>query len=43
MQIVEERAPNGFDNLHDVITRQELENIANKYKMVAGFRPLNSK
>jgi 5-methylphenazine-1-carboxylate 1-monooxygenase len=37
MQIVEERAPNGFKNLDDVITRQELEDIANKYKKIAGF------
>ncbi|KKB33463.1 flavin-dependent oxidoreductase [Bacillus thermotolerans] len=45
MQIVEERAPNGFDNLHDVISQQELEDIANKYKKVAGFdrQTLNSK
>jgi 5-methylphenazine-1-carboxylate 1-monooxygenase len=37
MQIVEERAPNGFENLDEVISRQELEDIANKYKMIAGF------
>lgn len=45
MQIVEDRAPNGFDYLHDVITRQELEDIANMYKKVAGFdrETLNSK
>lgn len=45
MQIVEERAPNGFENLSDVITQQELENIANKYKKVAGFdkETLNNK
>jgi 5-methylphenazine-1-carboxylate 1-monooxygenase len=45
MQIVEERAPNGFENLEDVITQQELEDIANKYKQIAGFdrETLNSK
>ncbi|WP_231687884.1 flavin-dependent oxidoreductase [Bacillus sp. FJAT-27251] len=37
MQIVEERAPNGFENLDEVISRQELEDIANKYKKIAGF------
>lgn len=45
MQIVEERAPNGFTNLYDVISQQELEDIANKYKQIAGFdrQTLNSK
>ena len=37
MQIVEERAPNGFVRLDDVITRAELEEIAERYKRVAGF------
>jgi 2-polyprenyl-6-methoxyphenol hydroxylase-like FAD-dependent oxidoreductase len=37
MQMVEERAPNGFTNLYDVITRAELEEVANRYKAVAGF------
>ena len=37
MQIVEERAPDGFDNLADVISRSELEEIALRYKRVAGF------
>ncbi|MBO9600552.1 MAG: FAD-dependent monooxygenase, partial [Cohnella sp.] len=37
MQIVEERAPNGFTDLHDVISRQELEEISNRYKQIAGF------
>lgn len=45
MQIVEERAPKGFDNLYDVISHQELEDIANKYKQIAGFdrQTLNSR
>ena len=37
MQIVEERAPNGFDNLDDVISQRELQEIADRYKQVAGF------
>lgn len=45
MQIVEERAPNGFDILDDVISQQELQDIANQYKQIAGFdcEKLNSK
>jgi len=37
MQIVEDRAPDGFTDLHDVISQQELEDIANHYKRIAGF------
>jgi 2-polyprenyl-6-methoxyphenol hydroxylase-like FAD-dependent oxidoreductase len=37
MQIVEDRAPNGFENLDDVISKQELESIAARYKQIAGF------
>ena len=37
MQIVEDRAPGGFDNLYEVITQQELEEIALRYKKIAGF------
>jgi 2-polyprenyl-6-methoxyphenol hydroxylase and related FAD-dependent oxidoreductases len=37
MQIVEERAPNGFTNLYDVISREELEGISARYKKIAGF------
>ena len=37
MQIVEERAPDGFTRLDDVIGRDELEEIANRYKQIAGF------
>jgi 2-polyprenyl-6-methoxyphenol hydroxylase-like FAD-dependent oxidoreductase len=35
--LVEARAPNGFKELADVITREELEDIANEYKRVGGF------
>jgi 2-polyprenyl-6-methoxyphenol hydroxylase-like FAD-dependent oxidoreductase len=37
MQMVEDRAPDGFRNLYDVISRQELEEVSNRYKAVAGF------
>ena len=37
MQLVEERAPNGFTKLHDVISAAELEEIAGRYKQIAGF------
>jgi 2-polyprenyl-6-methoxyphenol hydroxylase-like FAD-dependent oxidoreductase len=37
LQIVEERAPDGFDDLHDAISHSELEEIAQRYKQVAGF------
>lgn len=37
LQIVHERAPDGFENLYDVISKEELESIAAKYKQVAGF------
>lgn len=37
MQIAEERAPEGFDDIHTVIPREELEAIAARYKQAAGF------
>ncbi len=37
MQMVEDRAPEGFTNLSDVISRQELEEVASRYKAIAGF------
>lgn len=37
MQIAEERAPQGFAHIHDVIPRAELEAIAARYKQLAGF------
>lgn len=45
MQLVEERAPDGFQTVTDVLTRQELEDIAANYKKVAGFQveALNAK
>ena len=38
MQIVEERAPDGFETVTDVLSHQELEDIAANYKRVAGFQ-----
>jgi 2-polyprenyl-6-methoxyphenol hydroxylase-like FAD-dependent oxidoreductase len=45
MQLVEERAPHGFTHLHDVISPAELEEIASRYKQIAGFsrEKLNAK
>lgn len=37
MQMVEERAPNGFQHLSDVISQAELEEVASRYKAIAGF------
>lgn len=37
MQIAEERASDGFQNIETVIPRTELEEIANRYKAMAGF------
>ncbi|MEZ5815922.1 MAG: flavin-dependent oxidoreductase [Hyphomicrobiaceae bacterium] len=37
MQLVEERAPQGFARIEDVLTTQELEDAAAGYKRIAGF------
>ncbi|WOB06398.1 flavin-dependent oxidoreductase [Piscinibacter gummiphilus] len=37
MAIAEQRAPEGFKHIHDVMPREELEGIAARYKQVAGF------
>jgi 2-polyprenyl-6-methoxyphenol hydroxylase-like FAD-dependent oxidoreductase len=37
MQIAEERAPNGFANIDDVISHAEREAISQRYKRLAGF------
>ncbi len=39
MELVEQRAPQGFDNIEEVITRRELEQISLAYKEEAGFDP----
>ncbi|HET7793035.1 MAG TPA: flavin-dependent oxidoreductase [Rhizobacter sp.] len=37
MAIAEQRAPQGFAHIHDVMPREELEGISARYKQVAGF------
>jgi 2-polyprenyl-6-methoxyphenol hydroxylase-like FAD-dependent oxidoreductase len=37
MQLAEERAPHGFEHIHQVISPQELAEIAARYKQTAGF------
>ncbi|KAJ0276005.1 hypothetical protein COL940_008525 [Colletotrichum noveboracense] len=37
LQLCEERAPNGFENVYDVVPKEELESIGKVYKQVAGF------
>jgi 2-polyprenyl-6-methoxyphenol hydroxylase-like FAD-dependent oxidoreductase len=37
LQLAEERAPEGFENVYDVIPKEELEEIGRVYKKVAGF------
>jgi len=45
MQIAETRAPNGFADIATVIDHNELEDIARRYKLMAGFdmETLNSR
>jgi 2-polyprenyl-6-methoxyphenol hydroxylase-like FAD-dependent oxidoreductase len=45
MQLVEERAPDGYKVVTDVLSQKELEDIAANYKRVAGFQveALNAK
>jgi hypothetical protein len=37
LQLAEERAPDGFGNVYDIIPKEELESIGSIYKKVAGF------
>jgi hypothetical protein len=37
MQLAEERAPEGFRNVHDVIPKEELDQVGHMYKVIAGF------
>ncbi len=39
MQVAHERAPQGYQHIHDVISEQELGAIALRYKRLAGFDP----
>jgi hypothetical protein len=38
LDIVDERAPRGFEHIDDVIPRAELEAIVGKYKQAAGHQ-----
>ena len=37
MQLVEQRAPDGFTRIEDVLTQAELDSTADQYKRIAGF------
>jgi 2-polyprenyl-6-methoxyphenol hydroxylase-like FAD-dependent oxidoreductase len=37
MQLVEDRAPDGFERIEDVISRRELDSIANSFSTAAGL------
>ena len=37
MQMVEDRAPDGFENINDVLKPSELNGVATAYKKIAGF------
>jgi len=39
MQLAEERAPDGFKNIEDVIPRAELEHISRSFRQAAGLDP----
>jgi 2-polyprenyl-6-methoxyphenol hydroxylase-like FAD-dependent oxidoreductase len=39
VELVEQRAPDGFANVDEVIDREELEGIAGRYRRLAGFDP----
>lgn len=37
LDVVAERAPNGFENIHDILSQSELENTAAGYKKIVGM------
>ena len=39
IELAEQRAPQGFTDIEQVVSHQELETIALKYKQIAGFDP----
>ncbi|OZI16182.1 flavin-dependent oxidoreductase [Bordetella genomosp. 7] len=39
MQMAEERAPQGFQNINDIISNDELQAVSLRYKQLAGFDP----
>jgi 5-methylphenazine-1-carboxylate 1-monooxygenase len=40
LDMVDERAPNGFKNLSDVINPQQIDAVVQRYKSAAGHRPI---
>eukprot|EP00581_Thalassiosira_minuscula_P032958 CAMPEP_0183777172 /NCGR_PEP_ID=MMETSP0739-20130205/48507_1 /TAXON_ID=385413 /ORGANISM="Thalassiosira miniscula, Strain CCMP1093" /LENGTH=518 /DNA_ID=CAMNT_0026019227 /DNA_START=1 /DNA_END=1557 /DNA_ORIENTATION=- len=39
LEFIHQNAPEGFERLDDIITKEELDNISKTYKEVAGFDP----
>ena len=39
LEIINEKAPEGFDDLSTIISKEELEEISSTYKTLAGFSP----
>lgn len=37
LQLAHERAPDGFENVYDILPKEELESIGATYKAIAGF------
>jgi 2-polyprenyl-6-methoxyphenol hydroxylase-like FAD-dependent oxidoreductase len=37
MELAEQRAPDGFDNVHDIISAEEIEEVGAQYKSMCGF------
>jgi hypothetical protein len=37
LQLAHERAPDGFENINDIIGAVELEEVGKAYKLLAGF------
>lgn len=37
LQLAEERAPNGFKHVHDIISQKELDDCAQTYRVLAGY------
>jgi 5-methylphenazine-1-carboxylate 1-monooxygenase len=40
MELAEERAPNGFDDINDVFAPGELQALSDEFKRIAGFDPV---
>ena len=39
IDLAHRRAPNGFDKIDDVISREELERVSSEYAETGGFTP----